>query len=137
MVPVPNGVVNQDMSRPGNGEESHFERFINGDIINENTAPIQYIGAGEDDAPRSPVRKGHSRNGSLRVNGIKKERITHDLILETSQDQGGERLVGIAPEKATMDSLRLDEKRTAEEGKAGSHELVSGRRAGAGWEQSG
>jgi len=46
-------------------------------------------------------------------------------------------LISVAPEDSISDSLKLDEKERPRTRKDGSHELVSGRRAGAGWEQSG
>ena len=149
MVPVPSAVLNEHTgtSQPGDYSNENYippklnddliEKLINGDIKIENPAPVEYVDSGEDDAPRSPVRKAHSRNGSLRVNGLKRDKVNQSLVLENYQDKDGVHLIGVAPEDTIVNSLKLDVKQMSRERKDGSHELVSGRRAGAGWEQSG
>ncbi|MCJ1366543.1 diacylglycerol O-acyltransferase 1 [Acarospora aff. strigata] len=146
MVPVASAALNRNTPHPEESNEYYLqprsniapiEELLNGDDYIENAAPTEYTGSGEDAAPRSSVRKVHSRNGSLRVNGVRKEKINQSLILEDFQNKDGEHLMGVAPEESIMDSLRLGEKEMPRARGGGSHELVSGRRAGAGWEQSG
>lgn len=146
MVPVPSAVLTEHTSHPGGYNEGYLppkpntgsiEQLITGDIKIGHTSPIEYVGSGEDDAPRSPMRKAHSGNGSLRINGVNGEKINQSLVLEKYQDKDGEHLIGVALENGVLDSLKLDDKETSRARKDGSHELVSGRRAGAGWEQSG
>jgi hypothetical protein len=142
MVPVPSAVLT---SQSGVSEENlppkpnadPIEQLVNGDMKIDNPAPIEYVGSGEYDVPRSPMRKTHSRSGSVRVNGVKREKVNQSLVLEKYQDADGEHLISVAPEDSISDSLKLDEKERPRTRKDGSHELVSGRRAGAGWEQSG
>lgn len=83
----------------------------------EHSPPEEYTGRGEDDAPKSPRKKTHKKNGSLKANGhsTRQEKETSDLIVEDFQDKDGRHLT----------SLRRSDT-----------ELVSGRRAGAGWEKS-
>lgn len=83
----------------------------------EQSPPEEYTGKGEDDALRSPRKKIHKKNGSLKANGhsTPKEKENSDLAVEDFQDKDGRHLT----------SLRRSDT-----------ELVSGRRAGAGWEKS-
>jgi hypothetical protein len=80
-------------------------------------SPREYTGQGEDDAPRSPKKKTHKKSGSMRLNGYSKPKgpDASDLIVEDFQDKNGARLTTL---------------------KRADTELVSGRRAGAGWERS-
>jgi len=146
MVPVPSAVLTEHTSHSGEYKEGYLppkpnadpiEQLITGDVKIGNTSPIEYVGSGEDDAPRSPMRKAHSRNGSLRANGVKGEKTNQSLVREKYQDKDGEHLIGVALENSVLGSLKLDDKEMSRARKDGSHELVSGRRAGAGWEQSG
>lgn len=79
--------------------------------------PREYTGQGEDDAPRSPKKKAHKKSGSMRLNGHSKpkEPDASNLITEDFQDKNGARLTTL---------------------KRADTELVSGRKAGAGWERS-
>lgn len=91
--------------------------------------PEQYSGEGEDDAPRSPVRKLHKKTGSLRMNGHKRDRegSSSQLMIEKFQDRDGEHLTTIKqyrPFGGTETQTRR------------SDELVSGRRVGTKWERS-
>lgn len=84
----------------------------------EQIPPAQYTGQGEDDAPRSPRKKTHKKSGSLRMNGHQppKRKETSVVVIEDFQDKDGEHLTGLK----RNDTI----------------ELVSGRKAGAGWEKS-
>ncbi|KAI9880653.1 MAG: diacylglycerol O-acyltransferase 1 [Pleopsidium flavum] len=146
MVPVASAPLNPGTSQPRDRNEYYLppttyieptEKLVDGDIKKENDAPMQYIGSGEDDAPRSPYRKAHSRNGSLRINGAKKEKVDQNLILENFRDRDGEHLISLMPDIGYKDSLRQVAKEMPKARKGDGHELVSGRRAGAGWERSG
>ena len=89
----------------------------------------QYIGQGEDDAPRSPMRKPHKKSSSVRINGHSrdKEDTTSQLMVERFQDKDGEHLT-------TVKQYRSHGK--AETQVRRSDELVSGRRVGTKWERS-
>ncbi|MCJ1397111.1 diacylglycerol O-acyltransferase 1 [Xylographa trunciseda] len=135
--------LNAEPSQPEVREEQHLPpktyveaavENVNGGSEKENTAPSQYIGQGEDDAPRSPLRKPHKRNGSLRVNGLRSKTSAQSLLVEKFQDKDGEHLTSINPldsEDSGQQTQKSPSRRT------GGGELVSGRRAGAGWERSG
>ena len=135
--------LNAEPSRPHEREEQHLlpktyvdaaVENLNGDDEKEKNAPSQYIGQGEDDAPRSPLRKPHKRNGSLRVNGLRNKTSAQSLLVEKFQDRDGEHLTSINPldsEDSGQQTQKSPSRRT------GGGELVSGRRAGAGWERSG
>ncbi|KAL8830771.1 MAG: hypothetical protein Q9191_001248 [Dirinaria sp. TL-2023a] len=87
----------------------------------------QYFGRGEDDAPRSPVRKMHKRNSSSRMNGHVHDtgESTSQLIVEKFQDKDGEHLT-------TVKQIRRSGQPPAKR----KDELVSGRRVGTKWERS-
>lgn len=80
-------------------------------------ASTQFSGTGEDDTPRSPKKKVHKKSGSVQLNGHSKPKVqdASDLVEEDLKDRNGGHLT----------SLRRADT-----------ELVSGRRAGAGWEKS-
>ncbi|MCJ1253099.1 diacylglycerol O-acyltransferase 1 [Lignoscripta atroalba] len=142
-----NDVLNLEPSRPEVRKENQLPPKTYADAVEENlesygkkdfSTPVQYIGQGEDNAPRSPMRKAHKRNGSVRVNGTEKEKVDHKVPLERFEDADGKDLTSIRPTSNYKDALRQDEKeqkplvrRNAKD------ELVSGRRAGAGWQRSG
>ncbi|MCJ1281978.1 diacylglycerol O-acyltransferase 1 [Xylographa opegraphella] len=135
--------LNAESSQPQEREAQHLPpktyvdaamENLNGDSEKENSAPSQYIGQGEDDAPRSPARKPHKRNGSLRVNGLRNKTSSQSLLVEKFQDRDGEHLTSINPLDSEDGGQQIHKSpsRRTEGG-----ELVSGRRAGAGWEKSG
>ncbi|KAI9717330.1 MAG: hypothetical protein M1812_004857 [Candelaria pacifica] len=97
------------------------------------STPALYTGEGTDDAPRSPVRKPHKRNGSPKVNGEKHESNETKLVQEKYQDADGERLTSIKPSAEIELALRQNGRSQKTE----REELVSGRKAGAGWQRSG
>lgn len=94
------------------------EQNLNLGSSNEQIPPAQYTGQGEDDAPRSPRKKTHKKGGSLRMNGYQppRRKETSIVVVEDFQDKDGEHLTGLK----RNDTI----------------ELVSGRKAGAGWEKS-
>ena len=140
MAPSP---LNAEPSQPEEREELHLPpktyvdaaaESLDGESEKDNHTPSQYIGQGEDDAPRSPLRKPHKRNGSLRVNGLRSKTSTQSLLVEKFQDRDGEHLTSIDPldsEHSNQQTQKSLSRRTE------GGELVSGRRAGAGWEKSG
>ena len=98
------------------------------DTSMDDAAPLeQYSGRGEDDAPRSPVRKMHKRNSSSRMNGHVngKAESMSQLIVEKFQDKDGEHLT-------TVKQIQRNGKPQAQR----RDELVSGRRVGTKWERS-
>ena len=90
--------------------------------------PELYSGKGEDAAPRSPRRSPHKKSGSLRSNGVAKEKREDQVVVERYEDKDGQHLVSIrqAWDRGTGKSVVTRR----------NSELVSGRKAGAGWEQS-
>ena len=142
-VPPISASLNPEPSQPTDRKENHLppksyadavEENLDSDGQVENRVPMQYIGNGIDDAPRSPMRKVHKRNGSVRVNGVKKEKEDKKVIVEDFQDRDGERLTTVNFSKAYEEALRQDER---EKPIMKQSALVSGRKAGAGWERSG
>ena len=95
---------------------------------NARSAPELYSGQGEDAAPRSPRRSPHKKSGSLRANGLPKANKDGQVVVERYEDKDGEHLVSIRQAwdrgKGTPTTTRRNS------------ELVSGRKAGARWEQS-
>ncbi len=87
--------------------------------------PELYAGQGEDATLRSPRRNIHKKSASLRVNGFSKDNKGPSVIVEKYEDKDGEHLVSI------RDAWVGQEGKTRR-----NSELVSGRKAGSGWEQS-
>lgn len=87
--------------------------------------PELYAGEGEDATLRSPRRKIHKKSASLRVNGFSKDNKGPSVMVEKYGDKDGEHLVSI---RNAWDGQKSKTRRNSE--------LVSGRKAGAGWEQS-
>ena len=89
-------------------------------------APEQYTGKGEDDLPRSPVRKVIKKSSSSRMNGHtrNKEGSLSSLVVEKFQDRDGEHLTTIKQfhQNGQQQNQRSDE-------------LLSGRRVGTKWER--
>ena len=130
--------VRQDSFLPPRTNGDIIEKSSNGHARKEVNIPEQYVGQGEDNAPRSPVRKPHKRNGSIRAIGAKKEKDDHSLVVERFQDTEGEKLTSITTTSIYEEGVRLGEKEKKPSMKHNErHELVSGRRAGAGWQRSG
>jgi 2-acylglycerol O-acyltransferase 2 len=97
----------------------------------------QYIGQGEDETVRSPARKTQKRNGSIKINGIQYKRSDTHLLVEDFQDKSGEKLTSTKPYDfaKALELAESEKKPTPRHKKEDS--LVSGRKAGAGWERSG
>lgn len=89
---------------------------------------LYYSGHGEDAAPRSPRRSRHKKSGSVKTNGILKEKKDGQVIVEKYEDKDGEHLVSIRQAWDKGKGKPMAARRNSE--------LVSGRKAGAGWEQS-
>ncbi len=131
--------LNPEPSLPEEREANHLpqksyldaaEENLHTDPKTEQTAPTQYIGQGEDDAPRSPAKKVHKKSSSLRMNGKSKEKEGSRVIIERFQDKDGEHLTSV---KLPYDHEKR--KHISHHGRQPS-ELVSGRKAGKGWERS-
>ena len=97
------------------------------DAPTNGVAPEQYTGQGEDDLPRSPVRKVLKKGSSSHINGHarKNEGSMSQLMVENPQDRKSEQLTTIKY------SHRNGESQTQR-----SDELLSGRRVGTKWERS-
>lgn len=94
----------------------------------------QYEGSGQDNTPRSPIRKGHKRNSSLRSNGskkAKKDERSNSQMYEQYKDGDGELLTSMKPSDNYEKELRQDKKEVKKK-----DQLVPGRMAGAGWQRS-
>ncbi|MCJ1471880.1 diacylglycerol O-acyltransferase 1 [Lambiella insularis] len=135
--------LNPEPSQPKERAEQHLPpksyvdaatENLDGETEKETESSSQYFGEGEDDAPRSPLRKPHKRNGSVRVNGLKNKSSAQSVLVEKFQDRDGEHLTSVKP----LDFDESNEPNRKDPAKPTvAAELVSGRRAGAGWERSG
>lgn len=143
MAPAP---LNPEPSRPEDREEHHLppktykdaaQENLGSGTDKENSNPSHYVGQGEDTTIRSPSRKpSHMKNGSIRINGLKYKKSDTHLLVEDFEGKDGHRLTSTEPydfEKA----LELDESEKPVRRRKEDKELVSGRKAGAGWERSG
>ena len=95
---------------------------------NSRPPPELYSGQGEDATPRSPRRSPHKKSASLKTNGLSKEKKDGQVVVERYEDKDGEHLVSIRQAWARGKGKAMSTRRNSE--------LVSGRKAGAGWEQS-
>jgi 2-acylglycerol O-acyltransferase 2 len=134
-----NGVVNSEQAFPLDKSFSEAAKQppprLNGTHNNE---PPSYSGSGLGDTPRSPSRthkRVSSKPSNSRLNGsVKKERdMDNGSVQEKYRAANGDvELTSIKPADEYEEELRIDQlernKRRAE--------LVSGRRAGAGWARS-
>lgn len=102
----------------------------NADTCSDNGRPPPelYSGQGEDAAPRSPRRVSHKKSASLRANGVSKDKKEGQVVVERYEDKDGEHLVSVRQAWDRGKGKSIIARRNSE--------LVSGRRAGAGWEQS-
>lgn len=87
-----------------------------------------YAGQGEDTAPRSPRKNLNKKSASSRINGISKDDHGPSVLVDRFEDKEGEHLVSIKQAWDVQKGERSPARRNSE--------LVSGRKAGAGWEQS-
>ncbi|KAL6716279.1 diacylglycerol O-acyltransferase 1 [Lecanora helva] len=101
------------------------EENVDSVLEQENQVPELYSGDGKDTTSRSPVRHKHKKSRSAQVNGQAKEDDNSEIIVERYEDKDGEHLVSI---KQALDGQRDRRRRNSV--------LLSGRRAGAGWEKS-
>ena len=139
--------LNPEPSQPAERRENHLppksyadaaEEAIDNYMKNAHDIPMAYEGNGEDDAPRSPVRKPrHTKSGSLHTNGVRKDRSDRKVVEEDLESSGRGSLTTVKLSQEYRESLRQAKKeKPAAEG-SGVSALVSGRTAGAGWERSG
>lgn len=129
--------LNQEPALPAELKQQHLSPNSYADAAGETTdtfshngrpPPELYSGQGEDAAPRSPRRTLHKKSGSLRTNGVTKEKKDGQVVVERYEDKDGEHLVSIRQAWAGGKGKPIAARRNSE--------LVSGRKAGAGWEQS-
>ena len=129
--------VKQEPSLPAEWKQHHLSPKSyaeaveeNGDTFSDNGRPPPelYSGQGEDAAPRSPRRTLHKKTGSLRTNGVSKEQKDGQVVVERYEDKDGEHLVSVRQEWDRGKGKSMVARRNSE--------LVSGRKAGAGWERS-
>ena len=106
-----------DLSVPNDTQKSQ---------INQDQPPPElYAGSGENTTVRSPRRNMDKKSGSLRMNGSSNEVKGPSVLVERYEDRDGEHLVSIQQEWDGRKSM-----------KRRNSVLLSGRKAGAGWEQS-
>jgi len=94
----------------------------------------QYEGSGQDNTPRSPIRKGRKRSSSSRPSGskkAKKDERSNSQIYEQYKDGDGVLLTSMKPSDNYEKELRQEKKETKKK-----DQLVPGRMAGAGWQRS-
>lgn len=105
----------------------------------------EYSGQGMDESPRTPiVRKTHKRVSSRASQGSlnRKKSPSGDegppkLIYESFGNDESKQLISVKPHDAFENSPKEEEKEKAQHDRSSSRDdLVSGRRAGAGWEKS-
>ncbi|TKA48308.1 hypothetical protein B0A49_12506 [Cryomyces minteri] len=108
---------------------------------NGDATPEQFVGAGMDETPRTPIRGLHKKSSSRHVNGVKKEKsedTPSKVIYEKHQSPDGEHLVSVETTREYEIALAAGKReRSRQREERRESELVSGRRAGAGWERSG
>ena len=118
-------------------QQQHLSPNSHIDTVEEIVSPISnserpppelYSGQGEDATPRSPRRNLHKKSGSLRTNGVAKEKREDQVIVERYEDKDGQHLVSIRQAWDRGNGKSIVTRRNSE--------LLSGRKAGAGWEQS-
>ena len=102
---------------------------VENDYTRDEDTATTYSGQGIDNALRSPVRNLHKKSKSKNMNGHLKESTRSSVIVERYQDKEGEHLVSFGPEE-------IDHRDTSRALRRRNSELLSGRRAGARWEQS-
>ena len=129
--------LNQEPAFPTERKQQHLSPKTYIDTVEETAdtfshnrrlAPELYSGQGEDVAPRSPRRSPHKKSGSLKTNGALKEKRDGQIVVERYEDKDGEHLVSIRQAGDRGKGKPTVARRNSE--------LVSGRKAGAGWEQS-
>ena len=129
--------LKQEPTLPVGRKQQHLAPQSHADAAEDNvdifrqsgrSPPELYSGQGEDATPRSPRRSLHKKSGSLRTNGVVKEKKDGQIIVERFEDKDGEHLVSIKQEWDRAKGKPIMARRNSE--------LVSGRKAGAGWEQS-
>ena len=129
--------LNTEPSLPAEGRQQHLapKSFVDAaaeslDTLSKQNQRSQelYAGQGEDEAPRTPRRNMQKKSGSLRPNGFSKELKDPHVVIERFEDKDGEHLVSIKPGWDSRRGKPLAARRNSE--------LVSGRKAGARWEQS-
>lgn len=117
--------LNAEPSLPQDRQNQDLPQKLYADAVHQphQTTPELYFGQGEDNLPRTPKKKSHKRGLSRLIgdhNGDTLEPLARkemsSLVIEEYQDKDGEHLT----------TLRRND----------TIELVSGRKAGAGWERS-
>lgn len=97
--------------------------------LRDESTGTTYSGQGIDGTLRSPVRNIHKKSKSKDINGHANGSPQGNVVVERYQDKEGEHLVSFGPEEADDRDTSLTLRRR-------NSELLSGRKAGARWEQS-
>ena len=122
--------------------------------LNGSKTPETFDGVGEDETPRSPTRRAHKKSSSKSLNGSVDKNDskslqpnghkTGELVYENVYNKSGDNLASIQPSSEFYTSLKQRENKgpSSEPPRQitchdrTNSELVSGRRAGAGWSRS-
>lgn len=128
--------LNPEPSRPADRQQQHLPSKSYVDAAEENleslnrngAAPEVYAGQGEDEIQQSPRRNPQKKSSASRIHGFSKEKSDSRVMVESYQDKDGEHLVSI--------ERGLNNQRGNPVAVRRNSELVSGRKAGARWEQS-
>ena len=102
---------------------------ING-ISMKATTPMKH------DIAQSPAREAQKQGSSPHTNIAKKETDGQRIFTEKTQDNTSEKLASVKPTLRYEEGIRQDANGEPLAKETPDHELVSGRRAGAGWEKS-
>lgn len=126
------------IEHPPNG--AHLKHDLDG-IHDLDGRGEQYTGEGMAESPRSPTRKPHRRVSSKSMNGTTSRDVSDGLqpklVQEKFEGKDGDTLTSVKPPNGYEENLKLDKKERPQKHKrAPSENLVSGRKAGAGWEKS-
>lgn len=112
------------------------EENINGTHEPSDHSPKATVGEHEDGKPH--IWKSEEMSGVAERNGIRKEIDKDKLLYEKFEDNNGDALTSVKPADGYEESLAHGKKSApkAKRNPEASQELVSGRRAGAGWGRS-
>lgn len=134
-------VLSSEPSQPEPRKEQHLPPKSYADAAHENLrtngdtesdTPVEYVGDGQEDITRSPVRKGHKRVKSQNGGVVTKKPLgAGKELVDIYRDADGHKLTSVRPTEELMKSLALDKKERRRT------ELISGRTPGAGWAKSG
>ena len=107
----------------------HADVALGSSSVHDQNATEVFTGQGTDSSPRGPQRNIPQEVHSKETNGSAKPLVRSNVVIERYRDKDGEHLVSFRPEWD-------HQKNKARAARRRNSELLSGRRAGARWEQS-